>query len=505
MSSNQMNGGGPLGDQCNGLLWHVGLLNAQCKYLTAETFGCKVNANGTALKKKQMWTLEPFGGEEEAVCLKSHLNKYLAVDQFGNVTCDSEDKDSGAKFFVVVSEDSSGHWALKNAMRGYFLGASTDKLICSAKVPGGAELWTVHLAARPQVNIRSVGRRRYARLSADMDEIQVDANTPWGEDTLFTLEFNDGKYAVHTCNDRYLTADGKLSETCNPEECLFTLEFHNGYLALRDSRSCYVSPIGSKAVLRTRSQTVTKDELFSLEDSVPQAAFAGFNGKYVSVKQGVDVTANQDEISDHETFQLEFHEPSKSWHIRTMQDKYWSLDSTGGIQANASKSSSNSLFTLEWLPEGSVAFQAKNGKYVAAKKSGHLYANSDKIEDMEKFYFYLINRQTLVLKCEQGFVGYKSPSSPKLECNKATYQSIYLERGEKGICYFKGKNQMYWRTDGDNTIAVDSDSRQGFCIELREPSKLCIKTPEGNYLVADKNGIFKVGGPDPEGATLWEY
>lgn len=58
------------------------------------------------------------------------------------------------------------------------------------------------------------------------------------------------------------------------------------YLALRDLNLRYLSPIGSKAVMRTRSNSVTRDELFSLEDSVPQAAFVGFNGKYVSVKQG---------------------------------------------------------------------------------------------------------------------------------------------------------------------------------------------------------------------------
>ena len=49
----------------------------------------------------------------------------------------------------------------------------------------------------------------------------------------------------------------------------------------------YLAPIGSKAVLKTRSRTVTKDELFTLEDSLPQAAFvAALNSRYVSVKQG---------------------------------------------------------------------------------------------------------------------------------------------------------------------------------------------------------------------------
>ena len=67
--------------------WTVGLINSQFKYLSAETFGFKINANGKALKKKQVWILEP-SKEGDTVVLRSHLNKYLAVDQFGNVICD---------------------------------------------------------------------------------------------------------------------------------------------------------------------------------------------------------------------------------------------------------------------------------------------------------------------------------------------------------------------------------------------------------------------------------
>jgi len=49
------------------------------------------------------------------------------------------------------------------------------------------------------------------------------------------------------------------------------------------------------------------------------------------------VTANQEEISDHETFQLEYESSVSRWYIRTMQDKYFSLGAGGGIQANENK------------------------------------------------------------------------------------------------------------------------------------------------------------------------
>jgi len=485
--------------------WTIGLINSRHKYLSAETFGFKINANGKAMKKKQVWILEPYG-DGDSICLRSHLHKFLAVDQFGNVTCENEEKDETAKFEISVCDDFSGRWAFKSVSRGYFLGASADDLVCSAKTPGDAELWFVNLAARPQVNLRSVGRKRFARLSEEQTEIQVEENVPWGSDTLFTLEFREeaNKYAIHSSNNMYLMRDGRLVPELS-KDCLFACEYHGGYIALRDHSGLYLSPIGSRAVLKTRSNVVTKDELFSLEDSLPQASFqAVSNQRFVSIKQGVDVTANQEEISDHETFQLEFDPVASKWSIRTMQDKYFSLQAGGGIQAAEPRREGGAQVDLVWLDDGTVAFKTENGKYVGTKKSGHLFANTDDIEDRSKYFFYLINRPILVLKCEQGFVGYRAAGSPRLECNKASYATIQVERAEQGQVYFKGQNGKYWQvTDGG--ICCDSDVPHGFYLELREPTRMCIKTTGGQYVVEQKNGGFSVGGTCPEQATRWEY
>ena len=99
----------------------VGFINGQYKYLTAETFGNKINANGIGLKKKQQWSIEPFSletayangnfesdvNDQEYVAVKSHLNCYLAVDNFGNVTCDSSELHAGARFSITICSMTS--------------------------------------------------------------------------------------------------------------------------------------------------------------------------------------------------------------------------------------------------------------------------------------------------------------------------------------------------------------------------------------------------------------
>merc|ERR1712071_497935 len=52
----------------------------------------------------------------------------------------------------------------------------------------------------------------------------------------------------------------------------------------------------------------------------------------------------------------------------------------------------------------------------------------------------------------------------------------------QGLVYFKGQTGSYWRV-GDDGITADGDSPEGFYLELREPSKLCIKYNDGCYLM----------------------
>ena len=84
--------GGGRGAAVAGQQWKVGLVNHAGKYLTAETFGFKINAASTTFRKKQMWTIEQEPGEDDTVYLRSHVNRYLAGD--AKVCESAETKDS---------------------------------------------------------------------------------------------------------------------------------------------------------------------------------------------------------------------------------------------------------------------------------------------------------------------------------------------------------------------------------------------------------------------------
>lgn len=88
--------------------------------------------------------------------------------------------------------------------------------------------------------------------------------------------------------------------------------------------------------------------------------------------------------------------------------------------------SGKSLFTIEWLNDGAAAIKASNGKYLTARMNGSLYAVSDEVLEKERFVITIINRPRLVLKCDYGFIGLKTPTSTRYECNRAAYDTIIL-------------------------------------------------------------------------------
>lgn len=67
-----------------------------------------------------------------------------------------------------------------------------------------------------------------------------------------------------------------------------------------------------------------------------------------------------------------------------------------------------------------------------------------------------------------------------------------------------GQNGKYWHCDGE-TVSAETDNPEGFYLELREPTRICIKGVSGHYLTANKNGAFRLGDTDVESATQWEY
>uniref|UniRef100_A0A8C7Y1N2 Fascin n=1 Tax=Oryzias sinensis TaxID=183150 RepID=A0A8C7Y1N2_9TELE len=477
-----------------------GLINYENRYLTAEAFGFKVNASGTSMKKKQIWTLEQDEQDGQVVFLRSHLGRYLAADKDGKITCGAEKPDPECRFLIVPQSD--GRWALQSEPYLRYFGGSADYLSCFAQVIGEQELWAVHLALHPQASLLSVARKRYAHLSASDGEISVDSNIPWGVDSLVTLVYLEGKYSLKTCDSRFLSNDGKLVKENSNTTC-FTLELKSGKLAFKDCDGKYLAPLGPTGTLRSgRCSKPGKDELFDLEESHPQVVFQAANKRFVSVKQGVSISANQDVETDMETFQMEIDKESKKALFRTNGGSYWTLVTHGEIQSTAKEVEINTMFDIEWRGQR-VALKASNGKYVCTKKNGQLSAISDTVGDDELFLMKLINRPMLILRGENGFVCHHKNSNT-LDVNRSVYDIFSLIFND-GAYIIKSVNGKFWYVSSNGLVCSDGEKSENFFLEFLEHGRVAIKGSNGKYLRGDQGGTLMCDGVSVDVSSLWEY
>lgn len=181
--------------------------------------------------------------------------------------------------------------------------------------------------------MRHILRKRYAKL--DEDEIHVDEIVPWGNDAILAIEYLNDHYCIRSTNGSYLQKDGKLT-TIQTDDTLFTIELYKGYLTFKDCDQSYLTAVGPLGILTSRNKIAGKDEQFLLEESKLQVCFVAPNRKLVSIKQGIDVSANQYERDYSSIFQLEYDDNFHAYHIRTYNNKYWKIEGSN-VQATADR------------------------------------------------------------------------------------------------------------------------------------------------------------------------
>ncbi|CAH8625808.1 unnamed protein product [Schistosoma rodhaini] len=307
----------------------IGILHIPSgRFLTAEVFNNEINISGTALRRRQVWSLITDRKNADTLFLQNSLGRFLSVNKDGKIST-SLKSDCEERFRLEFAPDGTGEWAFKSDAYGFYLTGSDTQVSCFSKSP---VWWSFRLATHPQVHIRHQFRSRYLRLLNDGLELRADQPYPWGPESVIWIEQPTvvasqgfgrgpniplvGKAAVSRLgrvsfrmpNGKYLKSNGEM---CNEmdDSTLFSFEYrpgNPGTFAFRDQTGHYLTTIGPGTAKVKTNTNIGKEELFLIEHVALQVGIVAHNGKFASVKQGIEISANQHELDETAIFQLEY-------------------------------------------------------------------------------------------------------------------------------------------------------------------------------------------------------
>ena len=186
----------------------------------------------------------------------------------------------------------------------------------------------------------------------------------------------------------------------------------------------------------------------------------------MSCRNGAEVKADvkTTDIQDKERFQFEINDGIV--HIMTDKLKYWVPRDDHSISIETDKQSDATAFVVDvrddcivafdptiivWFPfqysgGNTVKFIHKaSGKHVWCKPNGAMFANGDGSEATSDFELTMINRPTLILRGQYGFVGVKGASG-RVECNRARGDVFNME-SKNGEYYLSKNGEMFFTCD----------------------------------------------------------
>jgi len=464
-------------------------------FFTVETFGDQLNASGTSLRSKQVFTLLTNGTQ---FALKTHKGKFLTADH-------KEVKATGAG--PGANEWFNFNWnngvTYFQTADGKYLSASADGVISLAASVGANEEFEVHINYHPQICLQT--QKRY--LSVEKDQVVNSLFTQFGKETLLTLEGTGerGRYAIRGCNGKYFTVDGNgnvtaTATTKGPAES-FVFEFHQAQLAVKSIGSGkYLTPQGNG--IKAIRPNVTPKEVFVLEDSDAQVTLkACINGKWLAF-QGTNLISNKTTIEKDNIFMLQFNDAKKKWMFRTSSEFYIRVDGTGCVTVEGKVADDNSLFDIEYVGDGKIALKAANGKYLSAAKLGGIDCKAGEVGDQNKFLIYFFNRPQIVFLADQrSFVGIDK--NGKVMSNRALPEAFTLEFNE-GKYSIKSNDGKYLKTGADQSKLELSPTPEMFEIEFYL-NKLSLKNSSGKYVKSENQGWLVATVAKPGETELFEF